>query len=355
MCDDSHVVREGVLLRWRGVSTDGIVGPLRRLGLAGTIVGIVALAHVASAQEPAPKPAGVPADDDGVDVITAAGVDEGPPLRQPSITPQGPSYEVRWDPRWKKFELGNYIGTGIMLAATLGSLAIPPTEDRWTQTNSFDVSVRNALKLDTLSGQLTARDASDILLLLSTNLLLVDTLIVTWWGHDAGEVAWEMALMSVEALAFNNAINGLVAAFASRERPYRDRCVGENATELADCRQSKRYRSFFSGHSSTTFAVAGLTCMHHAHLPLYGGGLPDVLVCASAFGVAASTAVLRVVGDQHWGSDILVGAGFGTFSGLFLPWFLHYRTGDLPEKPKADEVSMQLLPTPTGAQLTGTF
>lgn len=285
-------------------------------------------------------------------MITAAGVDERPVPIQRSLTP---GYDIRWDPRWQRFELGHYIGTGIMLAATIGSLAIPPTEDRWRQTNRFDESARDALRLDTLSGQLTARDASDVLLLVSTNLLLVDTLIVTWWGHDAGDVAWEMAMIDVEVLAFNNAINGLVAAFASRERPYRDRCVGELENDLVDCRENKRYRSFFSGHASTTFAVAGLTCMHHAHLPLYGGGAPDVLACASAFGIAASTALLRVVGDQHWTSDVLVGAAFGTFSGLFIPWFFHYRTGDLPDAPDRDGISIQLLPTPSGGLLTGAF
>ena len=95
--------------------------------------------------------------------------------------------------------------------------------------------------------------------------------------------------------------------------------------------------------------------MHHAHLPLYGGGLPDILACASAFGVAAGTATLRVVGDQPWTSDILVGSAFGTFSGLFIPWVLHYRTGDLPDAVDADGISVQVIPTPAGGYITGAF
>lgn len=289
-----------------------------------------------------------------VDIVTAAGKDEGPPRRQRSL-PESSDYDVRWNPAWRRFELGNYIGTGILLAATLGSLAIPPAEDRWLGKNTFDVSARHALRPSTRSGQLAARDASDIMLLLSTNLLLIDTLIVAWWGHDAGDVAWEMAMISVEALAFNNAINGLVSALSSRQRPYGDRCVGTSATELLDCRTSKRYRSFFSGHASTAFTVAGVTCMHHAHLPLYGGGAPDVVACASAYGVAAGTALLRVVGDQHWTSDVLVGSAWGTFSGLFIPWALHYRTGNLPDDGGGDMVSIRLMPTPTGGLVTGAF
>jgi membrane-associated phospholipid phosphatase len=297
-----------------------------------------------------------PSPESDVDVITAAGVDEGPPKREASFQIEEPEWQVRWDPRWRKFELGDYIGTGIMLAATLGSLAIPPSEARWRQTNTFDVRARNAFRLDTLSGRNTARDASDVLLVLSTNILLVDTLIVAWWGHDAGDVAWEMALMGIEALAFNNAVNGLVAALASRQRPYGvDDCEGEVGERLTDCVSRKRYRSFFSGHTSTTFTVAGVMCMHHGHLPLYGGGLPDIFACASSFGIAAGTAVLRVVADQHWTSDILVGAAWGTFSGLFVPWVLHYRTGDMPDAPDTDDISIQLVPGPTGGMLTGAF
>lgn len=330
------------------------MGALRWLGAA---LAVHLLTVPLALAQPSTAPDDPTASEDaGVDVITAAGVNKGPPERKPSIKSERPELQVVWDPGWKRFELGNYIGSGIMAAATIGSLAIPPSEGRWQQTNSFDVRARNALRFDNETGRNAARDASDIMLAASTNLLLVDTLIVAWWGHDAGDAAWEMALMSVEALLFNNAINGLVAAFASRERPYgAELCVGKDDEELTECTSSKRYRSFFSGHSSTTFAVAGLTCMHHSHLPLYGGGLPDILACASAFGVAAGTATLRVVADQHWTSDVLLGAAFGTFSGTFIPWVLHYRTGDLPDAPDPDAISIQVVPTPTGAYVTGAF
>ncbi len=341
-------------LAW--LKSGAIVSPLRCLRAAVVIV-TLAGALPCRAHEPTAKSAPeTSGDDSGVDVITAAGAKEAPPKREASITMDTPGVRVRWNPQWTRFGVGNYIGTGVMLAATLGSLMIPPVEDRWLKTNSFDVGARNALLLSTESGQLTARDASDVTLLLSTNLLLVDSLVVAWWGHDAGDVAYEMVMMGVEALAFNNAINGLVSALTSRQRPYGlAACATEDGAKQIDCTSSKRYRSFFSGHASTTFAVAGVTCMHHAHLPLYGGGLPEMFTCASAFGLAAATATLRVVADQHWTSDVIVGSAFGTFSGLFIPWVLHYRTGDAPDKPDPDGVSFRVLPSPTGANLTGTF
>ncbi len=299
-------------------------------------------------QEP-PPPAG-----DDIDILTEAGEFQPPP-RRASIDLDDTGPKMRWDPRWRRFDLGNFIATGIAAGGAIGSLAIPPAPNRWTTTNEFDVAVRNALRRDETDDRFRERDASDILLALSINQLLVDTLIVTWWGHDAGSVALQMALINIETIAFNAAINGLVSGLASRERPYGDSlCLGEADTELVDCRTSKRYRSFYSGHTSTTFAVAGLTCMHHAYLPIYGDTFADTLICISSFGIAAATGTLRVTGDQHWASDVLVGAAMGTFSGLAVPYFLHYRTGDLPDT-SPDTISINLLPTPTGFVMTGVF
>ena len=296
---------------------------------------------------PLPEPTG-----DDVDIITSAG-EFRPSDRKPSIVLRtGP--KVRWNENWRGFGLGNFIGTGLMAGLALGSLAIPADETRWVQTNSFDVGIRNALRPSTRAARFAAKDISDVLLALSINQILIDTLVVTWWGHDAGSVALQMALMNIEAVAFNNGINGLVSGIASRERPYRDMCVGTDATELQDCRTSKRYRSFYSGHTSTAFTVAGLTCMHHHYLPLYGGGIADTLICIGTFGIAAGTGLMRISGDQHWGTDVITGALMGTFSGLAVPYFLHYRTGDLPDV-EGDKVSISFIPTPTGATITGVF
>jgi membrane-associated phospholipid phosphatase len=41
--------------------------------------------------------------------------------------------------------------------------------------------------------------------------------------------------------------------------------------------------------------------------------------------VATATALLRIVADKHYLSDVVVGAAVGTASGLLLPLVLHYR------------------------------
>jgi membrane-associated phospholipid phosphatase len=263
--------------------------------------------------------------------------DEAPPPRQPSIVMKTETGEPRvyWHSEWRRSGIGDYLLGGGLLAATLATLAIPPTEDRWpvSASNAFDDGVRSALRLETLEERYVANDASDVTLLLSLNQVLVDTLIVAWWAHDADTVAWEMTVTNVQALGINNLIQGAVAGFVSRERPYgADDCVGPLAEQLEDCRSSKRYRSFFSGHSSTSATLAALTCVHHAHIPLYGGGWPEGIPCFVTIGLSIATATLRVTSDRHWASDVIVGSGFGALTGAVVPLLLRYQGGD-PEDP----------------------
>ena len=279
------------------------------------------------------------------------------PVAAAADRPSSP--RIEWDPRWPRFRNAEYIAAGAFAAVAFASLAIPPSEDQWTEIKGFDRAARDVLRIRSDHARSMARDASDLLLGLMINHLSLDVVIVTWWGHDRGSVAWQLAMMDAEALAVNAALNGLVAGFTSRERPYRDECTGPEERQSRDCRSSKRYRSFFSGHSSTSFTMAGLTCSHHAHLPLYGGGAPDALACAASFAAAATVSTLRVVSDQHFASDALTGASVGSLIGLGLPWLLHYRGGAAPPDAAAaarpSGVSLRVVPAGLGGALIGTF
>lgn len=69
--------------------------------------------------------------------------------------------------------------------------------------------------------------------------------------------------------------------------------------------------SFPSGHSATAFTGAELTRMEYG----YGWG-------AGAYGLAATTAVLRVAHDRHWWWDCLAGAGIGVLSAHIAGWLM---------------------------------
>lgn len=110
-------------------------------------------------------------------------------------------------------------------------------------------------------------------------------------------------------------------AAAGRERPS-TREQGCNELDL-DCGRDAN-KSYFSGHTSFAFTGAGLTCVAHKHLGLYGRvGYP--LACATALALATATAVFRVMANTHWVTDVLTGAGVGLFSGWLMPWLLHFR------------------------------
>jgi len=305
-------------------------------------------------EPPPPPPSVEPPEPAEVDIITEAGEFRPPPERQPSITLEE-GQAIVWKDQWRPFELGDWIFTGASMGVAIAGIIIPPAKDRWMGRNAFDNAVRNVLRPNEQSHRNVARDASDIFLMLSINQVLIDTLVVTWWGHDAETVAWNMALMDIEAIAFNTSLNQVVGGLASRERPYRVECDLLSDENLRrDCRGRKRFRSFYSGHTSTTFAVAGLTCMHHMQMPLYGGGIPDVIPCVGAFAIAGATGTLRIVADQHWATDVLAGAAMGTFSGLAIPYLLHYGWGE-PEEYEPGEISVSVLPLPTGGMVSGVF
>ena len=71
---------------------------------------------------------------------------------------------------------------------------------------------------------------------------------------------------------------------------------------------------------------------------------------------AAAVGTLRIVGDQHYASDVLLGAGIGTMSGLGIPWLLHY--GPWARRPEASTgpaFTWHVVGVPNGLGIGGKF
>ncbi len=98
------------------------------------------------------------------------------------------------------------------------------------------------------------------------------------------------------------------------------------------CPKGDDYRSFLSGHAMASFTGAGLICVHHEMIPLFGGGAPDTLACAWGITAAALTGTMRIVADEHWASDVMLGAAVGWGFGYYLPKLLHFHTKYLVRK-----------------------
>jgi membrane-associated phospholipid phosphatase len=234
---------------------------------------------------------------------------------------------VEWNPAWPKFQTGEWIAGGVGIAAALASRILPLPSSHWQGGIGIDESARDALRLHTPAARRRARDGSDIALTINVSWPFFDALVVAGWYRDSPEVGVQQALISAEVLAVTAGMQGLASYFTSRERPYGRECGDELPANTRDCVARDRVYSFYSGHSAAAFASAGVNCMHHAYVPLYGGGAADDWACAGMFGVAATTALLRVATDVHYVSDVAMGALIGTTTGLLLPWALHYRHG----------------------------
>jgi membrane-associated phospholipid phosphatase len=298
-------------------------------------------------------------------VVSGAAQAQTPSLRPSNAAPGAPQAALpdddhpaplRWDPAWPRFSLAEYIATGLGFTTGLAVAIVGPYGSHWRGGIVADESVRDALRLEDRSARWFARDLSDVLLtVMESYPFVVDALVVAGWYRRSPDVARQMALINLQTLGVTLALQSLAKLIASRERPNGRTCGTLLDENNRDCESSSRYESFFSGHTAQSFAAAGLICSHHMNLELYGGGWADVIPCAAGFSLASGVGLLRVMGDKHYLSDVMIGAAVGTLTGLGLPWLLHYRHTGAADSERDDAFSVKIVPMAAGAGLVGTF
>ena len=288
---------------------------------------------------------------------SGAGASEPPP---PAAVPHLP--RLKWKSQWRSFDAYDWVLTGVSGALLLSLTALGPDErNGWRGGILFDEDARDLFRAPTERSRRIAREISDVLLVTSISYpIFVEALLVSAWLRDSPDVAVELTLINIQTLLFTASLQTVANMVASRERPFGRTCGGELREDTTFCDSQNRFQSFFSGHTSQTFTAAALTCTHQANLPLYGEGGIGWVPCFLGFGMAAATGMLRVVGDQHYVTDVLVGAVVGTASGFLLPWLLHYRTSDEEEDTseharRGSGVRVLFTPTPGGAGVLGAF
>lgn len=280
----------------------------------------------------------------------------GKPVEIPALPSRGEGSPRTWDPRYRKFGVGNYLLTGGAILVAGGSNLISTKPNRWTAYNRTDEWVRRNFSATRYEAGRWARDLSDLLVSVNVSFpLLFDSLIVTYWYRRSPEVAAEMALISSEAIAIGAAIQGVTSGIASRERPFSRRCGRGIDERHSDCVSSNRYRSFFSGHTTNAFTGAGATCTAHLRHAVFGSAFADGLACGLAFTSAGTVAAMRVVGQKHYFTDVATGAAVGTLIGLGTPWLLHYGPLARHDVTKRSQLSLTLMPLPNGLSVGGKF
>ena len=234
-----------------------------------------------------------------------------------------------WNQDWPQFRPVEFVVTGIAGPVAIGMyyLVRPQQSPHWIGGILFDDDVRNALRLRSPEGLKTVRFLADAVDVTSVVLVVgVDSMVVPLIRRSV-DVGVQLSLMNFESFALSSILTFSLYDSIGRARPSYVDC--QHGSSDIQC-QTSPTASFPSGHVNEAFTTAGLSCAHHAHLPLYGSRLADALACARDVTLATADAVLRIMGDRHYLTDVLAGGAIGFAFGYGLPTFLHYTSRGRP-------------------------
>jgi membrane-associated phospholipid phosphatase len=189
-----------------------------------------------------------------------------------------------------------------------------PADCRWCAPGSVDTSVRDALRWsDTSAANLASNlGAYGFVPLASLGLLALDTHAEGRLDELPGD-----GLIIAEAVALNGALTQIVKFAAGRERPFVHALPPEQ--KPLTTRPADNNVSFYSSHTSFAFSLAVSTATvasmrHYRWAP--------VIWAVGLLG-AATVGYLRIAADQHYFTDVLVGAVAGSSIGFAVPYGLH--------------------------------
>lgn len=245
----------------------------------------------------------------------------------PAVATAQDELHVRWSDRWARVDPASYVAQAVAFSTGLifDSLYNPGSESQLTGPALFDVVFRNELRAGTEDDRERAAVVSDALLVGLLVWPAIDSLVVAGLGRQSSDVSWQLTVMTAEVVAADFLVSTFIKALVRRARPHGLLCTPEDReTRPERCGPRRRDRSFYSGHASAAFASAGVVCMAHAHVPLYGDVGADAFACGGAILTASIVGVLRMIADRHWATDVIVGSIVGLATGLLLPYALHF-------------------------------
>jgi hypothetical protein len=130
----------------------------------------------------------------------------------------------------------------------------------------------------------------------------------------------DLGLHTTEAVVLSGGITAVAKGLAGRRRPYLNEHDAD-AFALGRGFTSGARSSFPSGHTTAAFAVASAVTEETSdwwpHAPWVVGPL--------LYGGASLVGLARMYDDKHWASDVVIGAGIGTLSGLSVVRYNHAR------------------------------
>jgi membrane-associated phospholipid phosphatase len=124
---------------------------------------------------------------------------------------------------------------------------------------------------------------------------------------------------TTEAAIVGTGVTEILKGFVGRSRPYVTADTNPHDFRFGRGFTSTANSSFPSGHATIAFAAAAAaTSEVHRLWPRY-----TWIVGPFLYGSAALVGLARMYQSQHWASDVVLGAGIGTFSGLKVVQYTH--------------------------------
>ena len=133
-----------------------------------------------------------------------------------------------------------------------------------------------------------------------------------------------LGLHGTEALVVGEVVAGAIKGVVGRQRPNVRPRNPRSYQFLRGVTQGDDFRSFPSGHTVAAFAAAAaFTAETSRNAPN-----STWYVAPLMYGGAALAGVSRMYDNRHWATDVLVGAGIGTFAGLKVVRYHDSRPGN---------------------------
>lgn len=223
-------------------------------------------------------------------------------------------------------------GAAVFLGLELLKGDLAPATCRWCNPGKLDAKARDAL----VWGHGTeAKRGSDVLAVAIPVAALGHQLLAARAAGDADE-GWVDGLIIVESAILAMDLNQIVKYSVGRQRPF---VHYGNFAEPDRKGDPDDNLSFYSGHTTFTFAVAAA-----AGTVSSMRGYPSApWVWGVGMTLAATTGYLRIAADKHYLSDVLVGAAAGIAVGIAVPRLMHPK-----EDAGGTTASVSVVPYPVG-------
>ena len=129
----------------------------------------------------------------------------------------------------------------------------------------------------------------------------------------------DLGLHGTEAVILSGAVTDALKGIVGRARPFVSTDSNPHLFHFGRGITNASYQSFPSGHATAAFAAAAAVTSESQRWWPQG----IWIVAPAMYGGATLVGLSRMYNNAHWASDVVLGAGIGTFSGIKVVRYSH--------------------------------